>query len=158
MTNDQADAQKIKALKKWLSENVLVIPEPKTVTLYDFQTDWERWRGTFRVHFGKLTTFKTFDYGMLITGHTGFYGPIFTSPLGVPASYAAVEMTEKTGEAITKGLKLTFPKLKPCGKNRDTGVEITYHSPLSDRISSEELSKAKERVNETYSVTVPLAS
>ena len=72
MTNEQADEKEIEALKKGLSENVTGIPEPKTVTLYDFQIDWESWTGTFRVDFGKLTTFRTFNYGMLITGHTGF--------------------------------------------------------------------------------------
>ena len=85
-----------------------------------------------------------------------FSGPIFVSPLGAPASYSAVDMTDNTSKAILEGLKLTFPKLKPCGKNRDTGIEITYHSPISDRISAEELSKAIKRVNKSYSITVPL--
>ena len=32
--------------QKWLEENIEVIPDPKTVTLYDFKVEWEQWSGT----------------------------------------------------------------------------------------------------------------
>ena len=152
----QSHKEKIEEVRQWLSDNVTVIPEPKEITLNRFDCNWEHWDGSFRVSFDNFTLLRNFQYGLDLTGYTVFSEPGFTSPLGAPATYSAVKMTDKTSKAILEGLKLTFPKAKPCGINRDTGIEITYHSPLSDRISSEELSKAIKRVNKSYSITVPL--
>ena len=156
MTLDPEHEKKIEEVWQWLSDNVTVIPEPKEVTLHRFDNDWEHWCGSFRVAFDNFTLLSTFQYSLDLTGYTIFSGPVFVSPLGAPASYSAVEMTDNTSKAILEALKLTFPKLKPCGKNRETGLEITYHSPITDRISSKELNKAIKLVNKSYSITVPL--
>jgi len=68
---------------------------------------------------------------------------MFTSPLGVPASYAAIRITSNTHNAISEALKKAFPKLKPLGRNRDTGIEITYQSPIEARLSREAVEKTK---------------
>ena len=66
-------------------------------------------------------------------------------------------MTDKTEEAILKALKLTFPKLKPLGRNRETGIEITYDTPMHARLELEEVKKVRELVTKSYSITTPLA-
>ena len=153
---DQSLKKKVEEVRQWLSDNVTVIPEPKEITLNRFDCNWKDWNGSFRVSFDNFTLLRNFQYGIDLTGYTIFSGPVFVSPLGAPASYSAVEMTDNTSKAILEALKLTFPKLKPCGKNRETGLEITYHSPITDRISSKELNKAIKLVNKRYSITVPL--
>ena len=113
---DQSHKKKIEEVMQWLSDNVTVIPEPKEITLNRFDCNWKDWNGSFRVSFDNFTLLRNFQYGLDLTGYTVFSEPGFTSPLGAPATYSAVEMTDNTSKAILEGLKLTFPKLKPCGK------------------------------------------
>ena len=156
MKFEEEEKDRIEQLKKWLDENMIVVSEPKEVTLYDFDVNWEFLSGSFRVNFDNTTLLDTFRYSIGATGYPGFAPPRFTSPLGVPASYNAVEMTDKTEEAILKALKLTFPKLKPFGRNRSTGIEITSFTPMHARLQSEELKKVRELVTESYSITTLL--
>ena len=82
--------------------------------------------------------------------------PAFTSPYSVPASFSAVRLTEMTSLAINKGLNCTFPRLKPLGKNRETGIEITYSTPISERIAEWQTRAARQLVDEDYSIGVRL--
>ena len=141
-------------LQAWLKDNVLIIPEPKVVTLHSFNVDWSDWRGWFRVKFDEFEIEDELDFGIEITGRPRFNLPIFTSPLGVPASFASIEITSKTHQAIGMALQGTFPRLKPFGRNRETGIEITMSSSISDRISVQEANAAKLLVVEGYSVSV----
>jgi hypothetical protein len=93
---------------------------------------------------------------MEMTGVPKFYYPMFTSPLGVPASYRAIEITSNTHNAISEALKRTFPKLKPLGKNKDTGIEITYQSSVEARVSREAVEETEALVVEGYSISVRL--
>lgn len=61
-----------------------------------------------------------------------------------------------TSLAINVGLNFTSPRLKPLGKNRETGIEITYSSPISARISERRIEAARKLVNEDYSISVRL--
>ena len=89
-------------------------------------------------------------------GRMKFDLPIFTSPLNVPASFSTVRLTEMTSLAIDEGLNCTFPRLKPLGKNRETGIEITYSTPMSERISEWQTAAARRLVDGDYSVSVRL--
>ena len=39
MANDRHEA-----LQEWLKDHVLIIPEPKVITLHSFSVDWSDWR------------------------------------------------------------------------------------------------------------------
>ena len=157
MKCEEEEKDRIEQLKKWLDKNTIVVSEPKEVTLYDFNVNWESWAGVFKVDFDNIAVFYTFTCSIQATGHPGFCPPLFISPLGEPASYVAVQMTDKTREAILNALKLTFPKLKPLGRNRETGIEITYDTPMHARLELEEVKKVRELVAKSYSITTPLA-
>mgnify|MGYP006123841741 CR=1 FL=1 len=154
--DEEYEANRLKELKLWLAENVIDIPEPQEVTLFDFEINWSKWSGDFKVRFDEFECQDTFGLAMEMTGFPKFYFPMFTSPLGVPASYRAIEITSNTHKAISEALRLTFPKLKPLGRNRVTGIEITYQSAVEDRLSREALEETRSLVVEDYSVTVRL--
>ena len=147
---------RLKEVRAWLADNVVYIPEPKEVTLFDFEVDWSNWSGKFKIRFDDFVNEDSFGLGMEMTGFPKFYFPMFTSPLGVPASYRAIEITSKTHKAISEALRLTFPRLKPLGRNRVTGIEITYQSPAGSRLSKEAIEEARTLVVEDYSVSVRL--
>ena len=153
MANDRH--QKVQA---WLQDNVLIIPEPKAVTLHSFDVDWSDWSGWFRVKFDDFEFEDDLNFAIEITGRPKFYLPMFTSPLGVTASFSAIEITPKTHQAIGMALQGTFPRLKPFGRNRDTGIEITMSSSISDRISVHEAEIAKLLVVEGYTASVLIES
>ena len=68
---------------------------------------------------------------------------MFCSPLGAPASYPAVELTDETRSEIQVALESVLPRMKALGVDRDTGeaVYLTTHTD-SDRITSAEIHKA----------------
>lgn len=145
-----------KKLEEWLKDNVLVIPEPKRVTLYGFVPNWSEWSGKFKLRFDDFELDEWLALRLNDNGRMKFDLPIFTSPLNVPASYSAVRLTEMTSLAINKGLNCTFPRLKPLGKNRESGIEINYSTPISERISKRQIEAARKLVNEDYSISVKL--
>ena len=150
------EEERFKRLQIWLKENVVVIPEPQAVTLFDFEISWESWRGSFKVKFDDEIYAERLEFSIGITGYPHYTVPSFTSPLGVPASYAAMEMTASTRDAITRALNKTLPKFKPLGRNRETGIEITYQTPMSNRIDISAIRDTKETITKHYSITIPI--
>ena len=51
------EEDRLKRLQIWLKENVVVIPEPQEVTLFDFEVNWASWRGFFWQSHSLLQTF-----------------------------------------------------------------------------------------------------
>jgi hypothetical protein len=139
---------------QWLQDNVQVFPEPETVTLSEFSVDWEDFSGDFSVSFDSVKLAKKLSFGLEASGKTVFYMPMFHSPLGVPVSYPAIEITDRTKDAILRGLRDTFPRLKGAGLDKETGMEITWHTPPALRIAASALRKAIIKVTEDYSITI----
>ena len=154
--DEEYEARRLKDLQVWLAENVIEIPEPQEVTLFDFEMNWSKWSGKFKVRFDEFECQDTFGLEMEMTGFPKFYFPMFTSPLGVPASYRAIEVTSNTHKAISEALRLTFPKLKPLGKSRDTGIQIMYNSPIEARLSRNKIEETELLVVKGYSISVLL--
>lgn len=151
---DESIKQHIEEVMHWLEENVEVFPEPEKVTLSEFSVNWEDFSGEFRVAFDSVVLSEKLRFGLEVSGKTRFYLPMFHSPLGAPASYSAVEISDKTHAAILKGLRETIPRVKGAGLDRNTGKEITYHTPPNERIDAEILSAAILKVNEDYSIQI----
>ena len=154
--DEEYEQSRFEELQIWLEENVVHFFDPKELTLFDFEVNWSNWSGKFKIRFDDFVSESSFGLGTEMTGVPKFYYPMFTSPLGVPASYAAIEITSNTHNAINEALKRTFPKLKPLGKNRDTGIQIMYNSPIEARLSREVIEETKALVVEGYSITVQL--
>ena len=147
------ERQHLEAVSAWLDENTVTIPEPETVTLLNFKVDWSSWSGSFQIKFDDALHADRFHFYEDGTGKVRFCLPMFVSPLGAPASYPAIEISKRTREAIQRALDITFPKITPHGINRKTGIETTVSTPISDRLTSDELTKAKELVSSQFSIT-----
>lgn len=132
----------------WLDENVRVLPTPREVTLSAFEIDWNTLAGSFAVALDDETLPDRFRFDMEITGWLKFRTPMFHSPLGAPASYAAYELTSETRNAIEEALRGVLPRLHGCGLVRATGQHITQSTPLDARIVDRaEFAAAKARAS-----------
>ena len=141
-------------VKDWLEENVQVYPEPELVRLYDFAIDWEDFSGEFRVAFDSVVLSEKLRFSLEASGKTTFSLPMFHSPLGVPASYAAIQIAEKTHKAILKGLRETVPRVKGAGLDRETGKSVSFHTPPAERIDPAVLRNAKATVTGSYLIII----
>ena len=153
---EEDQQERPKELQEWLEANILVIPEPRAVSLYCFDVNWSEWSGKFRVKFNDFEFQESLSFKVGENGWPKFDLPMFTSPLNLPASFSAIRLTETTKLAIDAGLHRSFPRLKPLGRNRETGIEITYSSPISSRISNHQTEKTRKLVSEDYSIRVRL--
>ncbi len=150
--------QHVEQVRQWLENNVQVIAEPKSVILSGFSVDWERFSGDFSVSFDAVAVDERFSFGIDQSGKTQLYFPMFNSPLGAPASYAAIKLNDKTETAIIKGLRYTLPRVKAAGIDRKTGKETFYNTPVIERIDKEIFEQTKAKVTSGYSITISLCN
>lgn len=148
----------IKEVSRWLDENVVSYPTPRTITLSGFEIDWNHMSGRFYVSFDSKRIEDPFRLSLAQNGWVQFHPPMFTSPLGAPASYSVVELTDETVVALTKALRSVFPRFKPMGLDRETGAFIEQRTPVAERIGdSTGFENAKSAVMLSgYQVTVSL--
>lgn len=153
---DEEIQQHIDQVNQWLDENVQSYPTPKQVTLHSFQVNWDQLSGSFKLCLDENELSDVLTFRVDQSGKTDFYLPKFHSPLGAPASYPAIELTQSTSKAILSGLHKTVPRVMGLGINRQTGEEITYQSPIEERIlNKNEFEIAKARISfPDYSITV----
>jgi hypothetical protein len=89
------------------------------------------------------------------TGRLQFAMPMYHSPLGAPASYAAVEFTDDTRNAINDALSLLMPKFSGFGLHPLTREFIHQSTPLVDRVMDQEgLEVSKRLLSGAFSVSV----
>lgn len=121
-------------VQDWLKANVKQYADPMRITLYGFEIDWKTFSGSFRLKLDDVVVAEKFTFSPEASGKPTFYMPMIHSPLGVPASYAAISITEKTNIAIETALRNVIPRLKPLGKCRATQKEITQSTSIAVRI------------------------
>ncbi len=145
-------------IQQWLDDNVQSYPTPKTVTLSDFDINWEELSGSFQLGLDEHRLERRIRFSLDASGRTEFQFPMFHSPLGVPASYKAIELTEETQGAIRQGLQDTIPRVMGLGLNRNTGERLDQRTPLAQRVNDPvAFDAAKERASGSdYSVTVAI--
>ena len=100
----------------------------------DFKFDFKDFQGSFKLKLDSDVMKERFSFGIEIDGRYKIYPPLFISPLGVPASYSSIELTEETEIEIKKLLNNYFPKVKPFGIDRETGQLITGSTSMEDRL------------------------
>lgn len=146
----------LQELKQWLEDNVQSYPTPQRVTLKQFEVNWQELSGEFSVEFDGFQLPTKFRFQLEASGKTSIRLPMFHSPLGAPASYRAVEITEATETAIVKALHQAIPRIKGCGVDQKTGQQIGFHTPVSERIVDQSLFLAAQRALglPTFSVSV----
>ena len=121
-------------VSRWLEENVISYPTPKTVTLSEFSVNWTEMSGSFVLTLDDNRIEGRFRLSLAQNGWVQYRLPMFTSPLGAPATYGAVELTDDTAKSVTMALRSIFPRLKPMGIDASTGAFIGQRTPLADRV------------------------
>ena len=121
-------------LTHWLKTNVKTYTTPEIVTLSHFEIDVVELTGTFIVSLDKQAVDRRFSFGIEGNGLPKSYLPMFVSPLGVPASFPAVELSDETEDAIDVALAHLLPRLRPFGLNKVTGEQTDISTPNSDRL------------------------
>ena len=134
MIEDPPPATRLELVRVWLEDNVFYPPTPKEITVHSIKFDWDRLSGTFRLALDNCEIAEPFEVHIDIAGRVKYLPPMFYSPLGAPASYAAVELDEVTATAVTRALERAFPRLRGYGIYPDLGLEIYGDNPLGDRI------------------------
>ena len=148
--------KQIAAVHAWLDKHVQVFSEPKSVTLSDFSVNWDEFSGDFRVALDAVELPFKLRFGLETSGETKFHLPMFHSPLGAPASYAAIDLTPKTLAAIKQGLHQAIPRVMAAGSNKVTGQNGGFNTPPQQRLSADELKCAMARIIQDYSVSISL--
>ena len=129
----------MKEVARWLDANVVSYPTPKTITLSEFAVNWEDLSGSFVLAPDGHRIEERFRFSIAQNGWVQYHPPMFISPLGAPASYGAVDLTDDTAKSITMALRSIFPRLKPMGLDATTGLIIGRRTPLVERINDQEV-------------------
>jgi hypothetical protein len=124
----------LKLVSQWLDENVVSYPEPKSISLLEFDFNWERMTGNFYLELDGNRVADAFQLTLSQNGFMQFHPPMFFSPLGAPASFSAVNLTSSTELAISNALREIFPRLMPLGFDKNSGKCIWNSTPIEERI------------------------
>jgi hypothetical protein len=128
----------LEKVRAWLELNVHVPPMPKKVTLSEISFDWDYGRGSFVLNLDEHPVKDLFRIYVEMNGQMAFTPPLHISPLGAPASYAAIKLDESTEQAIKKALSRVFPKFLAYGRHKGRDAYIDALTPLGDRVVNDE--------------------
>jgi hypothetical protein len=128
----------LEKVRAWLELNVHVPPKPKKVTLSEITFDWNSGRGSFVLNLDEHPVKDLFRIYVEMNGQMAFTPPLHISPLGAPASYAAIKLDESTEQAIKKALSRVFPKFLAYGRHKGRDAYIDALTPLGDRVVNDE--------------------
>jgi hypothetical protein len=146
---DRKVNEKIEKLRNWLRVHVVSPSTPQAITLSDFEFNTKDISGSFCLTLDNVKFISRFDFDVQMNGQYEIYPPLFVSPMGVPASYPSIELTDETKIMIEELLNNFFPKVKPLGIDRETGEFITRNTPMVKRlIDIDSLESIKEEVME----------
>jgi hypothetical protein len=135
-------------VREWLDLNVERPARPKVIKLSDIRFDWEAAQGSFRLTLDQIEVKNPFKLFIQMNGEVAFTPPMFVSPLGATASYAAITLDEATETAINRALVRVFPKFFGYGRHQGREAYIDALTPLTDRaVSHEEFVEKKDAID-----------
>ncbi len=105
MKIDDAQRHHIQAVQAWLEKNVRVYPTPSRISLRQIQLDFNTLRGEALLFVGDALPGEALTLRMGDDGWLTFTPPLFHSPLGAPATYGAIELTDKTKQAVAAAVQ-----------------------------------------------------
>lgn len=147
-------------VRAWLKENVLWPRTPSEISISEVEFDWDRLTGSFALSLDGQRLEERFDISIEITGRVKCNPPMFHSPLGAPASYAAVHLDQKTEAAVLRALGLLFPRLRAFGLHKDIGLIVDGLTPMDRRIIDRtDFEEKRKRIESGDTViTIPVDS
>jgi hypothetical protein len=157
---EESFAERKRALESWLDANVLVPSRPSQIAISDLKCDWENGRGSFLLSLDTQALEDRFDLWIAIDGKVNFGVPMFVSPMGVPASFAAIELDEDTRAAIQRALDRVFPEYFSYGRHKGRRRYIDAYTPLMRRIKDQVQFELKKTAldNQNLVVMEPVVS
>ena len=152
--------ERVAQVRAWLKENVIVPDTPSQISISDVEFDWRTMSGSFSLSLDGKKLEDRFYVGVEITGRVKYGPPMFHSPLGVPASYAAVELDDKTDAAVQEALESIFPRVRAYGWHKDIDVIIDAMTPFEERVVDKVEFDAKRQAIESdhLKVSAPVES
>jgi len=147
MKIDDSHRDHIQAVMEWLEKNVRVYPTPSRISIRQIRLDSNTLRGEALLFVGDALPGEALTLRMGDAGWLTFTPPLFHSPLGAPATYGAIELTDNTTQAVSVAIRGLLPRLLPFGINPKTQEWVTASTPLRERIiNAAELNAALERI------------
>jgi len=134
MIKNERVRERIEAVRQWLEENVRVYPTPTSITVHNIELDPERFSGTATLLIGDEQQGEDLSLHLGATGWLSYSPPMIHSPLDVPASYLAFELTKNTQRAVSTAVQNLLPRLLPLGLHPVTKEWITISTPLHQRV------------------------
>lgn len=125
---------RVSQVGEWLKKNVIAPETPNEISIADIEFDWERMSGSFALALDGEGLEERFFMEYEITGRMKYSPPMFHSPLGAPASFAAIRLDEKTDAAVKHALESIFPRVRAYGWHKDIDVIIDAMTPFKARI------------------------
>ena len=120
----------LEAVRQWLSDNVVKIDDAAAIAVVDITYDPQTFRGCFVITADGVLLDGEWRFWLGdADGHTHISPPMFISPLGAPASYEAVEISDEQFASVLAQIRAVFPRIAPLGKR------FTFlNSTVADRI------------------------
>lgn len=130
--------ERIEKLHNWLRGNVMSPSTPKYIALTDIEFNENEFNGSFNLTLDNDRFTPRFNLFVDMNGKYQISPPMHISPMGVPASYPSIELTDKTENAILKAINDFFPKIKPFGLDKSTGELIDVQTHIRQRVINED--------------------
>ena len=127
-------SERLEELHNWLRGNVVSPSTPKVIVLTNFEVNWKTFDGEFTLKLDSDEMKDKFKFSIEIDGKYQISPPFYVSPMGIPGSYPKIDLTEETNERIEKLINDFFPKLKPLGIDKESGLIIDRNNPMIDRV------------------------
>lgn len=127
-------SEHIKKVHEWVAENRQTFSTPKTIVMDEIEFDWRYFSGSFSLKLDNIKIDEKFDFSLGIDGMYHHSTPMFTSPLGAPASFTAIELSKETHAAITNSLNQIFPRMAAFGLHPVSKQFINSSTPIGERI------------------------
>lgn len=127
-------SERLEKLHTFLRGNVVSPSTPKVIVLSQFEFDPNEFKGSFTLKLDSDVMKERFSFRVEIDGKYEITPPFHISPMGVPGSYPKIDLTEDTNERIEKLLNQFFPKIKPLGLDKSSGVMIDRDTSIKDRV------------------------
>jgi hypothetical protein len=125
----------VKAVHEWVERNIRAYAPPQRIRVRSIELNPETLRGKARLLLGEQQAEEELSLSVSETGWMTYSLPMFHSPLGAPASYSAVSLTEGTRNAVDRAVRSLLPRLLPLGLHPLTREWITTATPLSERMT-----------------------
>ena len=120
-------------VQAWLNANVRAYDTPRTLTLSQVSLDPATLGGSALLTFDSATSGEELTLGLEGDGWLNYGLPMFVSPLGAPASFAAIELSQVTQRVLQAAVRSLLPRLLPFGLHPQTKAWITQSTPGSLR-------------------------